>query len=862
MADPINILDLDPESFEVYFREGQRDRTPEQNQFLLEAYRKRQSSLSPFYDAMEAANQEVADEGRRRLNVLPFTVPQGMSFFDALQAGEQELAAPGFLVGTAESAANVVDMPSATLRGPVSAEARDQAAVELSEYLMAGAAPAVARATTQGVDPTVVRMAGIGDNGGPPLEDKSRLSSGLYSPSMDAVQKVKQDTGTYQQLRSQILKAGGKEEELRFAGLDDMFAPDEKVTRQQLEDALADGIDMFAITQSRATGTVGDVLDPHDPDTMDQLVRDYVAQNLDTEREYLRNEFFPQLASEQLIPLREYITPADTPTLDALTGVSSADLDARRLQMMEREVRLAGYNSIDEYLESFPDAQVEPVGGYLYDSTDDAIESGLVGDLEEEAVRSLEELAYNMDPNDLARSAGYQFGFDPGDTTYSQYMTPGITNYFENRYSFYDPARVLSAAERRGLPSVHNFNNPDETPNVYHTRGGYASVMGGTNNAYHVGEIQSDYGQGLRTMYSVAPEETPVDRALIDLSSSRVGDMTKQDWKQLQRMPDNENVVPELRGNVLERLSLNSDRPLELEDYQSAVSLAQGAKRTMLNRGMEVLFKDQQAKLDQLEEVLATDSFDEAQQRAIMDTLLEQQRRETRDAENFLRNPDSTRYLLISTYVPEWVEESIAKREWLSDQDIEDLFLEGYRVPAAAALRQTMAQRGVNPDIYKRIVQQGLESERRTRTPQPLIGSTNRWVDHALKTELVQAALSEKPFFTFSNPDMVRRMTHGSEEGQGKFYGAIVPQRLKNILQKLDKNVAFTTDYDEARALRMKNKPVLGPVRLATSDAGDEIVYGLTLTPDLRRKILGQEGRGLSNFRDGGLVSLLQTHNP
>ena len=866
MADPINILDLDPESFEVYFREGQRDRTPEQNQFLLEAYRKRQSSLSPFYDAMEAANQEVADEGRRRLNVLPFTVPQGLSFFDALQAGEQELAAPGFLVGTAESAANVVDMPSATLRGPVSAEARDQAAVELSEYLMAGAAPAVVRATTRGVYPTIVRMAGIGDNGGPPLEDKSRLSSGLYSPSMDAVQKVKQDTGTYQQLRSQILKAGGKEEELRFAGLDDMFAPDEKVTRQELEDALANGIDMFAITQSRAMGTVGDALDPHDPYTMDQLVRDYVQQNLDTEREYFRNEVFPQFASEQLIPLREYITPADTPTLDALTGVSSADLDARRLQMMEREVGRAGYNSIDEYLESFPDAQVEPVGGYLYDSADEAIERGLVGDLEEEAVRSLEEAAYQMNSNDLARSVGYQFGFDPGDTAYSEYMTPGITNYFENRYSFYDPARVLSAAERRGLPFVHNFNNPDETPNVYHTRGGYASVMGGTDNAYHVGEIQSDYGQGLRTMYSVAPEETPVDRALINLSSSRVGDMTKQDWKQLQRMPDEDRIVPNLRGNALEQLlDPLVERPLGLEDFQSAVSLAHGGARRVLDESISRLSKDHETQLNDLESYFASNPASlggPEVQKSMREKLEEQHRREIRDEVSFKNDPESHIALMASTYVPDWVDKRIADRDWLSDEEIAGLFSEGYRTPAAAKMRQTLTLFNINPETYKLLLRQGLDSKRRTRTPQPLIGSTNRWVDHALKTELVQAALSEKPFFTFSNPDMVRRMTQGSEEGQGKFYGAIVPQRLKNILQKLDKNVAFTTDYDEAQALRMKNKPVLGPVRLATSDAGDEIVYGLTLTPDLRRKILGQEGRGLSNFRDGGLVSLLQTHNP
>jgi SOS response regulatory protein OraA/RecX len=851
MAEPVSILDLDPESFEVYFREGQQDRSPEQNQFLLEAYRKRQSSLSPAYDAIEAANQAVADEGRRRLNILPFTVPQGMSFFDAIRAGEQEFAAPAMFMGTAESAANVVDMPSATLRGPVSAEARDQAAMEMSEFLLTGAAPSVARATTQGVDPAVVRMAGIGDNGGPPLEDKSRLSSGLYSPSMAAVRKVKQNAGTYQQLRSQILKAGGKEEELRFAGLDDMFAPDEKVTRQQLEDALGEGADMFTLTQSRATGTVGDRLDPYDSITMNQLVNDYVQQNIDAERQYFRTEVMPDMASENLISLQEYVTPADTPTIDSWW------LDASRRRSMEREVGRAGYNSIDEYLESFPDARVDPFQGVLYDSLDDAIERGFMGDLEtdyfEEAVSNLEETASHMVPEELARSVGYDFGFDAGDTTYSEYMTPGITNYRENRYSFNDPAGILSVAKRRGLTPVHPFGDSGETPNVYHVRGGDASVMGGTDNAYHVGEIQSDVGQDLRSAYSTYPEETPADRALINLSKS---DASEKDWKQLQRMP---SVGVDLRGNLVKKMQLDPDlRPLELEDFQSAVVLAEGGVKTRLGEALHRLSEEHDEKRRQLEEVFASsDSFDPEQQGIMRRSLEEQIERELREAIGFITRSDRLREVLLETFVPTEVITRIENRDWLSDEEIGQLYSEGRRVPAAAELYQTLAQRNIDPSIFRKLIRAGDFKESTTRTPQPLVSSTNRWVDHALKSELVQAANSQKSFFTFSNPDMVRRMTDGSEEGQGKFYGAIVPQRLKNILQKLDKDVAFTKDYDEAQALRMQNKAVLGPVRLATSDTGDEIVYGLNLTPTLRRKIIGDEGPGLPNFRAGGIVSVL-----
>jgi SOS response regulatory protein OraA/RecX len=463
-----------------------------------------------------------------------------------------------------------------------------------------------------------------------------------------------------------------------------------------------------------------------------------------------------------------------------------------------------------------------------------------------------------MEPQELARSVGYDFGFDAGDTAYSEYMTPGITNYRENRYSFNDPAGILSVAKRRGLTPVHSFNNPDETPNVYHVRGGDASVMGGTDNAYHVGEIQSDVGQGLRSASFSNPEETPADRALINLSKSDVSTLTEKDWKQLQRMP---SVDVGLRGNVVKKMQLDPDlRPLELEDFQSAVVLAEGGVGTRLDEALHRLSEEHDEKLRKLEEVFAnSDSFDPEQQGAMRRSLEEQNERELREALGLRFSPDRLKGVLLNTFVPTEVITRIENRDWLSDEEIGQLYSEGRRVPAAAELYQTLAQRNIDRDVFRKLVRAGDLKESTTRTPQPLVSSTNRWVDHALKSELVQAANSQKSFFTFSNPDMVRRMTDGSEEGQGKFYGAIVPQRLKNILQKLDKDVAFTKDYDEAQALRMQNKAVLGPVRLATSDTGDEIVYGLNLTPTLRRKIIGDEGPGLPNFRAGGIVSALPT---
>jgi len=175
----MNILDLDPQEFEGYFLEGYDERTPEENEFLLEAYRKRNSALSPAFDAVQTS--EI--DGGRRLNVVPATIPQGMTFFDALREGEADLAVPGMLLGGAEAALSAVDMPAATMRGPVSERAMRQAATDTAGMMALGAAPAISRAAAQGVDPSMVRSAGPSNN----LEVSKKDASKIFGEGSERV---------------------------------------------------------------------------------------------------------------------------------------------------------------------------------------------------------------------------------------------------------------------------------------------------------------------------------------------------------------------------------------------------------------------------------------------------------------------------------------------------------------------------------------------------------------------------------------------------------------------------------------------------------------------------------------------------
>jgi hypothetical protein len=367
-----------------------------------------------------------------------------------------------------------------------------------------------------------------------------------------------------------------------------------------------------------------------------------------------------------------------------------------------------------------------------------------------------------------------------------------------------------------------------------------------------VAEVQSDFGQGLRN--SRMREETPADRAVMRLGSTYTDDMTEADWRQLQNMPDDEELAPQLRGNAVENLKFDPERDLGFEDYQTAVVRADGAAGYQLRRGYNALVERQNQQMQDHEESAAGPAR-RARDLRMVDILRDQHTVERRQFEQKMSDPDRLDFALQRVAIPDGVVDRIERGDWLTDEEINAYMSEGEYIPAAIDARQELAKQNVNPATFSFLARQSRESRDATYTPQPYISSTNRWVDFALRNELVNAAREGKRYMTVSNPEMVQRMTYGSEEGQGEFYGRIVPGRLKNVLQRLDRNVAVTTDPQETGRLQAQDQPVLGPVRLETDD-GPQEVFGVYISESLRRKILGEEGPGVPTFREGGIVSL------
>ena len=101
----------------------------------------------------------------------------------------------------------------------------------------------------------------------------------------------------------------------------------------------------------------------------------------------------------------------------------------------------------------------------------------------------------------------------------------------------------------------------------------------------------------------------------------------------------------------------------------------------------------------------------------------------------------------------------------------------------------------------------------------PFVESTNQWVDMLLKKELKKAIESGSEFMTIPSSKLVRKYTHGSAEGQGKFYDSIVPMRLQKLAKKYD---------PDAKIVQKKIK----------TEVSDENVKALPLTQILINNVL------------------------
>ena len=691
---------------------------------------------------------------------------------------------------------------------------------------------------------------GMGDNGGPPIEEPYDPLPALGSRALTAAENLPQARGTYGQMRAQIVKLGGgepAERELFFTGLDNRFRPGDPVTQAELVEYLRETTPMFSAVEDRAVGELG-----AQADSMDALIE---AQSR-FEDSYEGQAMFADLQDQA----RDYF--------------ENMAIDDPSFTFDEDDVFQTAY-------ENFQDEAFREVSG--------------------------------LSNRELYDMAGIAPPFDPGTTQYSEYFTPGMTDYRERRYSFTDPGGINPTGIRGYTGAGAHFSGDENVP-FLHTRVATADAMGGRGNAYHIGEIQSDLGQGLRNVDpNYRPVSTPDTEMLFSLAEGGTGrDITDDMWARLQEPEFAQNTA--LPENFFENyLVLNPEfTPPTAERFTRAISGARTAAMDQLRRGADQL-REQRIRLDEeaqearriLSEGLEVEGsylgYDSAggamgditrtirsafstgqdpvryvaevydidptrsereqfllnqiEQYANHSYLSENRRTREGRADDLSQSisrristgrsdeteMEAVRRMALDVDIPQQYQSRISRGDRISDDELEVIADEhGHVVAAGIAGQQELTNANIKPFSLAYLAGTARMLREGTRSPQPFVESTNQWVDYALKNELANAAREGREFVTIGNPQLVRAMTYGGEEGQGAFYGEIVPQRLLNVIRKLDKNALATMD---PREFSTNESVLFGPGYIDTPD-GQQTVFTVRLTPDLRKRILGDEERG------------------
>ena len=290
----------------------------------------------------------------------------------------------------------------------------------------------------------------------------------LFSPSLRAARELKQEKGSYEQIRAMMIKNGAKADELEWSGADDMFNG-KKVTKDEIIDYLEKNDPRLVPNISKADGVLGSEGEAMDMrEAVDQVMEDepFVRGQMDDEQE-LMADYLPQ---------NDYFSP---------TALSDEDLDYYSSELGTNPDDLRG----KEWAYKDEDGNIE-----FFQYSDDALahQYGGSDQLQEEMrirVRLQLEDEYANDPPQFM----YQFGVDnpnavdAGDTQYSEYFPEGGSNYSENLFQYRDPT------ERIGIDVIAGSNHfgRENAGTIFHTRhADYVDENGDT--VRYVGEIQSD----------------------------------------------------------------------------------------------------------------------------------------------------------------------------------------------------------------------------------------------------------------------------------------------------------------------------------------------------------------------------------
>jgi len=351
----------------------------------------------------------------------------------------------------------------------------------------------------------------------------NRQAVELYSPSVRAAEKLPQNKGTYEQLKSWMLKKGGANlDELQLTGADQEFAG-KTITKQELIDYLNKQTPVIEENIYESLGRIGG-----EAPSSDEMLYDFLEASLPDEVQYYRDEYLPEMLMDQddllnadnlIDAYKQYEESSFDPDIDLsnlLGTIAEQEGNYKGMNVsvkgkhLQKIINDLGYENIYEAAgDYFKDGGLSlftfDKNQNTYKKFNDYDEAAeYYGfDAEEMAKDSLTEMAESeglySDPAYFYQTIlgkgdaedFYNLEFSEGDTSYSDNFLGGAEDYKEKVYHLRDDFMPLV-----DMKNAKHFDGEQDRI-VSHARSGmYEGISG--DNVYLMGEAQSDVGQYVR----------------------------------------------------------------------------------------------------------------------------------------------------------------------------------------------------------------------------------------------------------------------------------------------------------------------------------------------------------------------------
>jgi len=751
-------------------------------QFVGEA-----NPVAAMGNAMQAGgvvfDPDATAEARKRAAV-DMGVEMAMSLAPAALVRAGYLAAPAGLT-------EMFATPTGEVIGPMLRNAASDVQYA-GRSLLSGDMQGVADAFRTGGQPQSVGAAGIGDNGGPPLDPVPARAS-LFSPSLRAAENLKQNKGTYEQMRGMLLKGGGKETELEWSGMDRTFGG-KKVTKDDLISYLR------KYDPRLEQETVSATVNPNAP----QIPAGAVSRADFDFDDWFENNIM-----------------SDAPMVSEETNYLVDSL-AQDLHYSRDDVAY-GPDLDEDQAQALADATGEDVNDlmsaeYIVETGEDSV---FLTDDPYDAVKAVygEEYIEEMVRQNLYDNYEYRYNYPAG-----------FRSYDENFYTYSDPTLQFHDDYIAGASHFGDYDPQTQ----YHTRvGDYQTtntVGGRPFNARYVAEIQSDAQQAARSR-----DKTPMTYEQgVDRTRNRQALLPLKNQEEIARVElrDAERDFNRAMQDILQ-LDIQGDGSyFEMAAKVNRLNRAIGShRRSALAKGpngtepFPLFGNNDMPPMDDL--VIDWENATDAELSDIYQRYNLDKVRADQDDRMVVINDEK---LFSSLKVP---------------SDVRSKIKNAFDKVQEAASKKRSAQEAAYTESLKLDdafeQKHGIESHLLSNSG-PMMASQNRWVDDAIRRSILDAVNDESvDFLAFPKDEQAIGKVGGTDypkDGTLDFYRRDVQNRLRGIVKKIDKDARIQEIGLESPMRREMEFPA----------------YGLRITPEFRRRVKEQ---GLPTFAALGAAPLM-----